>query len=438
MKNPIFWTSLICHIILLHELKAQPRRPNIILIMADDLGFECIGANGGTSYETPNIDRLAADGMRFEHCHALPVCTPSRVQLMTGQYNFRNYTRFAHLDRGQLSFGNLLKDAGYKTAIAGKWQLGMENDSPQHFGFEESCLWRQSQKRQDANGHDTRFQNPTLEINGLVKKFRNGEFGPDIVSDFLIKFMEQNKDHPFFVYYPMLLAHCPFVPMPGSIDWDPESLGSLSYKGNSKYFKGMVGYMDKIIGRIVSAVENMGIGDQTVIIFTGDNGTDQPIISMHRGREYPGGKKKTTDNGTHVPLIVRWDGVVNEGSENFNLIDFSDFLPTLCELAGIELPTDIPIDGVSFSPQLYGKSKNPRKWIYNWYSIHNKPKQLKQFVRTSQYKLYASGEFYNIEKDFFEENPLPIKTLNKKQSKVYGSLMKVINDYLEVIKESDK
>jgi len=116
------------------------KQPNIILIMADDLGFECIKANGGESYETPNIDKLASEGLRFENCHSMPVCTPSRVQIMTGKYNIRNYARFGLLLRNQQTFGNFLKNAGYKTAIAGKWQLGREKDSPQHFGFEESCL----------------------------------------------------------------------------------------------------------------------------------------------------------------------------------------------------------------------------------------------------------------------------------------------------------
>ena len=107
--------------------------------MADDLGFECIKANGGESYETPNIDKLASEGLRFENCHSMPVCTPSRVQIMTGKYNIRNYARFGLLLRNQQTFGNFFKNAGYKTAIAGKWQLGREKDSPQHFGFEESC-----------------------------------------------------------------------------------------------------------------------------------------------------------------------------------------------------------------------------------------------------------------------------------------------------------
>jgi arylsulfatase A len=119
-----------------------PARPNVILIMADDQGYETIGANGGTSYKTPNIDRLAANGMRFENAYAHPLCTPSRVALMTGQYNFRNYTSFGELRLSETTFGNMLRDAGYKTAIAGKWQLSERDfQAPFHFGFDEYLLW---------------------------------------------------------------------------------------------------------------------------------------------------------------------------------------------------------------------------------------------------------------------------------------------------------
>jgi len=367
-------------------LNAQDKRPNIVLILADDLGFECIRANGGTSYQTPNIDKLASQGQRFENCHSQSLCTPSRVQIMTGQYNVRNYTQFGILDRGQTSFGNLLKNAGYKTAIAGKWQLGKENDSPQHFGFDESCLWQQSLPRTDTAGHDTRFSNPILEVNGEVKHYTNGEFGPDIVSDFICDFIEKNKDEPFFVYYPMLLTHCPFVPTPNSKDWDPKSLGSLTYKGKPVYFSDMVSYMDMLVGKIVTKIDEMRLSENTLIIFTGDNGTDQPIVSMYRGEEYPGGKGRTTDNGTHVPLIVRWDKKIEANNECLDMVDFSDFLPTICDAAKIEIPSEIPVDGISFLPQLLGKNGKSRKWIYSWYSPEGK--ELKEFARNKDYKLY--------------------------------------------------
>src|SRR5687767_6637842 len=124
----------------------EATRPNIILIMADDLGYECIGANGGTSYRTPVLDRLASQGMRFEHCYVQPLCTPTRVQLMTGIYNVRNYVNFGGMDPNATTFANLLKNNGYSTCITGKWQLGQDPRLPQKFGFDEACLWQHTRR----------------------------------------------------------------------------------------------------------------------------------------------------------------------------------------------------------------------------------------------------------------------------------------------------
>jgi arylsulfatase A len=404
--------------------------------MADDLGFECISANGGESYHTPNLDNLALEGVRFENCHAQPLCTPSRVQIMTGQYNVRNYTAFGILERDQISFGNLFRDAGYKTAIAGKWQLGKEKDSPQYFGFEQSCLWQHSLGRTDSSGHDTRFSNPVLEINGEVNRFRNGEYGPDIVSDFICDFIEENQNQPFLVYYPMILTHCPFVPTPDSKDWDSSSMGSLEYKGKPEYFPDMVSYMDHLVGKIVSRIDDLGLAENTMILFTGDNGTDQPVVSRLQGEDYPGGKGRTTDNGTHVPLIVRWSGTAETGKECFDMIDFSDFLPTICDAAGIEVPSNIPLDGTSFLPQILGKKGEPREWIYSWYSRNGKQEQLKEFARNIEYKLYSTGEFYHVKDDLFEETPISLQSLSKKEKKAYRSLVDALGIYADV-REND-
>ncbi|WP_242085535.1 sulfatase-like hydrolase/transferase [Aestuariivivens sediminis] len=411
------------------NLSAQPDKPNIVLIMADDLGFECISANGGTSYQTPNIDRLVSQGMRFENCHAQPLCTPSRVQIMTGKYNVRNYTKFGELDRGEITFGNYFKQAGYKTAIAGKWQLGKEADSPQHFGFDQSCLWQQSKPRTDDDGHDTRFSNPVLEINGTVKHFGNGAYGPDIVSDFICDFIEKNKEDPFFAYYPMLLTHCPFTPTPASEDWDPESPGSLDYKGKPRYFPEMVSYMDRLVGKVVSKIEALGLSENTIILFTGDNGTDKPIVSMFRGNSYPGGKGQTTDHGTHVPLVVQWTGTIEAAKECHDLIDFSDVLPTLCEAAQIDLSADETIDGRSFLSQLLGKKGSPREWIYSWYSRSGSRTNLKEFARTTEYKLYKTGGFYKVTNDVFEDHPIATDDMTEEEKDINNTLTEVLKYY---------
>ena len=183
-------------------------KPNIIMIMADDMGYETVGANGCDDYKTPNIDAMAKKGMRFTNAFANPICTPSRVKLMTGKANVRNYTFFGKLDRGQKTFGNYFRDAGYKTCISGKWQLGQETDAPSHFGFDQSCLWQLKKGNShtiEGKKYDSRHTSPDLSINGVAKEFRNGEFGPDVCVDFIEKFLEANKDESFFVYYLSLI-----------------------------------------------------------------------------------------------------------------------------------------------------------------------------------------------------------------------------------------
>ncbi|NQZ57380.1 MAG: sulfatase-like hydrolase/transferase [Lentisphaeraceae bacterium] len=209
-------------------VNADKRPANIILIMADDLGYETINCNGGTSWETPNIDKLAENGVRFDHCYSQPLCTPSRVKIMTGIYNVRNYVNFGVLDRKVTTFGHLFKKAGYATAICGKWQLGKEKDAPQHFGFDESCLWQHWRSGRKKGRIDGRYENPILEINGRERDFNNGEFGSDVVNKFACDFISKNKEKPFFLYYPMILTHCPFVATPDSADYDPKSPGSKS------------------------------------------------------------------------------------------------------------------------------------------------------------------------------------------------------------------
>jgi arylsulfatase A len=401
-------------------------KPNIILIMADDLGYECIGANGGESYQTPVLDHLAKTGVRFEHCYSQPLCTPSRVQMMTGLYNVRNYTRFGVLARGETTFAHLLKKAGYATCIAGKWQLGSQPDAADHFGFDEACLWQHTVKGNKTNGYDNRYVNPTIDINGKTTALPKGSFGPDVCSDFLCDFMVAHKAEPFFVYYPMILTHCPFVPTPDSNDWDAHSPGSRTYKGDAKYFGDMVAHMDKIIGNITATLAAHGLRDNTLILFTGDNGTDEPVVSLWQGHRVAGGKGKMTDAGTRVPLIANWPGVSPPGAVCTDLIDFSDFLPTICEAAGVTVPSTLKLDGRSFLPQLQGRRGDPRKWIYCWYSRNGGPNG-REWARNQHYKLYRSGDFYHVSEDVLEERSLTI--LDSEQQKVYTMLQAALEPF---------
>jgi arylsulfatase A len=379
-------------------------RPNIILIMADDLGYETIGANGGTSYRTPHLDSLALTGVRFTHCFVQPLCTPTRVQIMTGRYNVRNYFRFGYLDPQAVTFGHLLKQAGYATCVAGKWQLGQDVELPKKLGFDQCCLWQHTRR-------PPRYANPGLEINGIQKDYANGEYGPELVNNYALDFITRKKNSPFFLYYPMILTHSPYQPTPDSPDWDPKAQGE---KVNTapEHFADMVACMDKLIGRVVARLDALGIRDNTLLIFLGDNGTGRGTRSMMGDRLVIGGKGTTTDAGMHVPLIASWPGETVAGRICSDLVDSTDFLPTLLDAAGVDPPSGLTLDGRTFLPQVLGAQRHPREWIYSWYS----PRQaadmtVREFAFNRRYKLYRSGEFFDLSKDLEEKQPLSVASL---------------------------
>jgi arylsulfatase A len=399
---------------------AQPSKPNVVLFMADDFGYECVTANGGQSYSTPNLDRLAADGVRFENCHVQPLCTPTRVQIMTGSYNVRNYLNFGSLPRSETTFGHLLKKAGYATGICGKWQLGHEKDAPRHFGFDEACLWQHTRR-------PPRYANPGLEYNGEEKDFSGGEYGPELVNDFALDFITRHKDHSFFLYYPMILTHNPFQPTPDSPNWDPEAEGE-GVNQHEKHFADMTAWMDKMVGRVDAKLAELGIRDNTLLMFLGDNGTNGGITSRFQGADYRGGKGSTTRHGTHVPLIASWPAMIKEGRVSRDLVSSADFLPTLCEAAGVPVPAGI--DGVSFLPQLHGDRGAPREWLYCWYSPRQKADMtVREFAFDGNYKLYRDGRFFDLAADPDETASLEVTCLQGPAAAGAEKLQSVLDQF---------
>jgi arylsulfatase A len=402
---------------------ADAKKPNIVLILADDHGYETLGANGGETYKTPNLDALAATGMRFDRCYVQPLCTPTRVGLMTGMSNARNYIAFGNMEPKSTTFGNLLKNAGYATAIAGKWQLGHDKDLPQRFGFDESCLWQHTRR-------PPRYANPGLEYNGVERDFNKGEYGPDLVNDFALKFIEKNRSKPFFLYYPMILTHAPYQPTPDSSDWDPKAQGEKVNHDN-KHFADMVAYMDKLVGKVVTKLDDLKLRDNTLILFLGDNGTGKGLRSKLRGVEYPGGKGNTNARGMHVPLVANWPGHIRPGTTNDDLIDSTDFLPTICAAAGAKSPSSLKMDGHSFWPQLMGEKGQPREWIYTWYA-QDGVSPIREFVMTKEFKLYRGGRFYDLKKDPFEDHdPKRVADLSGEEGKIAGKLKEVLAQYAD-------
>ncbi len=414
--------------------QGNAKPPNIILIMADDMGYECVGANGGETYNTPNIDKLAASGMRFENCFSQPICTPTRVQIMTGIYNSRNYKEFGLLPEDSVTFGNVLRDGGYNTCVTGKWQLKGGFEGPNKFGFDEYCLWQLTRR-------PNRYPNPGVEENHKEKDYKNGEYGPDIVSDYACDYIKRKADDqkPFFVYYPMILPHWPFEPTPDSEEWDPKArVNDKTEKGankkSKKFYIDMVHYVDKIVGKIVQQVEESGVREETLILFTGDNGTYESIVSQIQGRDWRGGKSYMTDNGTRTTLIASWPNGIKAGTVNRDLVDFSDILPTLAEAGAAKIPKDLELSGRSFFPQLQGETGAPREWIYCWYFRNGKPvdgdkkHSAGEFARDKRYKLYKTGQFYDVANDFYEQSPLSIDTLSDEQASIRQRLQQVIEE----------
>ena len=401
------------------------KKPNVVLIMADDMGYECVGANGSSFYSTPNLDRLAAGGMRFEHAYSQPICTPSRVKIMTGRSNGRNYVRFGYLHPDEITFGNVLKKAGYKTCVAGKWQLEGGFDGPTGFGFDEYCLWQLTRMKKDK---PPRYANPGLEINGEEKDFP-GKYGPDLVSDFLIDFIKRNKDESFFAYYPMILPHWPFQPTPDSKDWDPnETRDWPREKWNRPHFRDMVTYVDKMVGKIDAALGELGIREDTLLMFTCDNGTYTGISSPFGEGEIKGGKGSTRDAGTHVPFIASWPGTIKPGQVSQQLIDFSDVLPTIAELGGASLPEDRSIDGRSFLSLLRGEQNDAREWVYCWYERNARnPQKIRRFARNQTWKLYHDGRLYNVPDDTLEENALSADKVDSTLAPIKEKLQQAID-----------
>jgi arylsulfatase A len=368
---------------------ADDRPPNLILIMADDLGAKELGCYGHPRHRTPHLDRLAQTGVQFDTCYTACICHPTRFEIMTGQYGSTNGVyQFAGRPGGpdpdapeeqivnHLTFGTVLQQAGYATAQAGKWQLtGTIPNLIVENGFNEYCMWAYKHNLPPGVEHTggwegragnktSRYWHPSIVRNGQYVPTTIDDYGPDIFAEFVIDFARRNREQPFFIYYPMVLTHSPWYATPAS---NPNRKDKFR---NSKadYFGENVEYMDTLVGRIVAAIDELELREETIILFTGDNGT---------GGE---GKGQPTELGARVPMIVNGPTRVKPIGLSDALVDTSDVMPTLVELAGASLPKDHPIDGHSFAPILRGERSDVREWIFSYVAD-------KRVLRTSRYLL---------------------------------------------------
>ncbi len=406
-----------------------PEKPNIILILGDDVGYEVPTCDGGQSYQTPNIDMMAQQGIRFTQCHSSPLCSPSRFMLMTGKYNFRNYTQWGVMDLSQKTIANMLKAAGYTTCVSGKWQFDGGDASIHTFGFDKYCVFNPYLDYSDDAGKGSRYKDPTIYQDGsyLPAEKTLNQYGEDIFANYLMNFIDSNKTRSFFAYWPLNLCHSPFTPPPDNAqfpNWYP-------LRSNTAFFPYMVKYMDKKIGQLIDKVKSLGIDKRTVIIFIGgDNGTSWEISSRFNGMYIQGGKAKTTEYGTHVPLLIYWPGTAGTGIINDDLIDFTDFLPTIADIANISKPFSYGIlDGTSFYPQISGRAGEPRSWIFTHFQSHpDKPTPLFRYVQNKTYKLYErNGAFYNTVNDINEKYPITDSALTNEERQIKQEFQTVLN-----------
>jgi arylsulfatase A len=336
----------------------------------------------------------------------------------------RNYDDFGLLPESEKTFAHLFRAAGYATGICGKWQLGKKPVLPKHFGFDEALLWQHTRR-------PPRYANPGLERNDSEEDYSQGEYGPDLINDFACDFIRRHRDEPFLLYYPMILTHDPFQPTPQSPDWDPTARGEKAHR-NLRHFGEMVAYADAMVGRVVAALEETGLSDNTLLIFLGDNGTHQTVTSRFEGNDYKGGKGLTKQRGTHVPCIVRWPAVIREPRVCNDLVTTVDFLPTLSASAGLQPFPDT--DGVSFLPQLRGEAGSPRPWIYSWYSPRipaKGPRSIDESVFDGRFKKYRNGLLYDVLADPEETEPLNESSLDATAQQAVAALDAALGSFAD-------
>ena len=367
-------------------------KPNIIIIMADDVGYEALGCYGGESYKTVHLDALAKSGMQAMHCYSMPVCHPTRVAFLTGKYprhvGSPKWGSFpANLEKQTIS--HVMKEAGYMTVVAGKWQLALLKDDPRQphrMGFDEYCVfgWHEG----------PRYHVPMIYENGVVNRKAKKQFGPNVYREYLESFISKSvkMEKPFFAFYSMALCH--------DVTDDLSKPVPVSPSGKYLTYAEMVSEMDRQIGLLVQYLENNGLRENTMLVFMADNGTPaqvishpeegtlvrSPVFSKLNGKRMQGGKGKLDDTGTRVPLIVSWPSVITPGSRTDAMIDMTDFFATGIELSKVK--SIYSIDGLSFVSALLGR-KAKRTWAFS-------ERKGRWWVREQRFKLYDDGKFVEV------------------------------------------
>jgi len=402
----------------------SPKKPNIIFIMADDLGYGDLGCYGQKHILTPNIDKLAGEGIRFTDCYAgSTVCAPSRSVLMTGLHTGHTRVRGngskvggvivtdngpsqrrIPLEADDVTVAEVLKQAGYATGITGKWGLAEPdtNGLPTRQGFDE-WLGYLNQRRAHTYYPPYLWRNEEKMILKANAAGRRGQYSHDMFTEFTLDFVRRHKAGPFFLYLPYTIPHAKYE-IPST---DPYS--DKSWPDDAKVHAAMITRMDADVGRIMKLLNELDIDEKTLVFFCSDNGAARRWDGIFDSSGVLRGRKtKLYEGGIRTPMIARWPGKVGAGKTSSAVWYFADLLPTLAELTGATQPQDI--DGISVLPALLGaKQKTDDRFLY-WEFFES---GFQQAVRWRNYKAIrlAPGkplELYNLAEDIAEENDIAV------------------------------
>jgi arylsulfatase A len=423
----------------------QAQKPNIIYILADDLGYGDLSLTGQEKFSTPNIDKLAKEGMFFtQHYSGSTVCSPSRSSLMTGQHTGHTFIRGNKeiqpegqhpLNSSAVTVAELLKSAGYVTGGFGKWGLGYPSSEgdPNNQGFDE--FYGYNCQRIGHNYYPFHlWHNQTKEILKGNSSEKTETYAPHIIHRKAISFIEKNKDTSFFMYYPSVIPHAELAaPKEYMAKFRGKLLPEKEYKGiddgelykNGGYgsqkephtaFAAMVHLLDIQVGEIRKKLEDLGIAENTIIIFTSDNGPHQEGGAdpkyFNSNAHFKGHKRDLYEGGIRVPMIAYWPTKIKPNSTSDHISAFWDFLPTVCEIAQIKSPQNI--DGISFLPELYGEKQEKHNYLY-WEFLEQGGKQAVRFGNWKGIRLNMSNnlkspiELYNLSSDLGEQNNIADK-----------------------------
>ena len=436
-------------------------RTNVVLILIDDLnhygvtayGASTVGSASGSfepmTIHTPNIDALANEGFMAANAFSYPLCENTRVALMSGKYNQRNLIQAKSLHHSDITFGDLFQRAGYKTGFFGKWKQSRGTTDipalqyPFEFGWDEFSAF-------DVHTAGQRYINPLLAINGVEENYAGRTdldpatgrrwYGPDIINRHALAFIDRHKDEPFFLYYPMLLIHSETQPTPDTVpasafDEFPEAdlPGGAKDNDDPRYIADNIAYTDKLIGRVIDKLEELGLRENTLVVVVGDNGSPTRFTHiLADGTDYRGGKGLNTDNGLHVPLILNMPRTIpaSNGAQYPGLTHITDILPTIADAAQVPVPNSTTLDGISFWQQALGAEGEPRSLIHHWYIGNNDYTTVEgktEYIFNKAFKYYApdsrfpDGRFFDLRSDPMEETGSAIQ-VSKNMPPLYQGL----------------